>query len=101
MSTKKRKKRRSISDEQKAEFVRMYHAGDLSVAVLAKNVGVSESGLGRWIRERRAGKTQSNNNSSYAEDREEIARLRREVKQVRAERDVLKKSIAFFAREST
>ena len=82
----------------KAEAVRLVLSGDKSVGVLAKDLGVADQTLRNWVRQaeidggERDGLTQG--------EREELRQLRREVRTLRQEREILKKAAAFFARES-
>jgi transposase len=84
--------------EFKAEAVRLVRSGDKSVGGLARDLGVADQTLRNWVRQaeidggERDGLTQG--------EREELRQLRREVRTLRQEREILKKAAAFFARES-
>jgi len=84
--------------EFKAEAIRLVHSSEKSIPTLAKDLGVSDPTLRNWVRQAeidtgtRAGLTSS--------EREELARLRREVRILKQEREILKKAAAFFAKES-
>ena len=62
------------------------------------NLGLTESSLRNWVEQARADRTKGKTGLTTAE-REELARLRKEVRELRMERDVLKKAAAFFARD--
>ena len=62
------------------------------------DLGVTESSLRNWVEQARADRTKGKTGLTTAE-REELARLRKEVRELRMERDVLKKAAAFFARD--
>jgi len=64
-----------------------------SVDEVAERLGVSSKSLYKWIRD--VDTPQENK-----EAKTEIARLKRELKRVEEERDILKKAAAYFARES-
>ena len=66
-----------------------------SIAQVAENLDLTESALRKWV--------EANNGSGQApeSDQAELQRLRREVQQLRMERDFLKKAAAFFAKETT
>ena len=70
-----------------------------SIADVARSIGVIEGTLGNWVgkarRERDAG------TGVTADERIELGELRRETAQLRMERDLLKRSLAFWVKEST
>jgi transposase len=90
------KKRREYSLEFKREAVRLLKEGDLSQAQVARDLGISATLLGRW---RKLVESEEAGGEGRA-DSEELRRLRREVKRLREERDILKKAAAYFAKES-
>lgn len=96
-----KKVRRSFSDEYKAEVVEMIRLGDQSVAQVCRNLDLSDSMVRRWIRDTEVKKPSDGNGSAEESDADELRRLRREVKQLKMEREILKKAAAFFAKEST
>ena len=69
-----------------------------TVASAARDLGLTESSLRNWVEQARADRTKGKTGLTTAE-REELARLRKEVRELRMERDVLKKAAAFFARD--
>jgi transposase len=69
-----------------------------SVADVAKELGVVEQTLGNWVRQERIDRGEKEGTSSDV--RAENARLSRENKQLRLERDLLKKATAFWVKES-
>ncbi len=94
-----RKTRRQFSDEFKADAVAMVRDQGQSVAQVARGLDVSESVLRKWI-ERDAGEQgQTRMNRGVLSPEQQIAQLEQELKQIRKERDILKKSIACFARD--
>ena len=68
------------------------------VASAARDLGLTESSLRNWVEQARADRTKGKTGLTTAE-REELARLRKDVRELRMERDVLKKAAAFFARD--
>lgn len=85
-----------------AEFrrraVELAQLGDKPVAQIARDLGVSESGLRRWIAQAEVdgGKREG---LSTAE-RHELVRLRRENRVLQTENEILKRAAAYFAREN-
>jgi len=89
-----------FSREFKLEAVRLVVERGVSVAQAAKDLGVQENVLGKWVRQFRADAEQSfPGRGKMRPDDAEIARLRRELAKTKAERDILKKAIASFARD--
>jgi transposase len=84
------------SPEFKAEAVRLALTSTESVAILAKELGISDTCLRNWMR---AGPP-SPVVPLTTDERAELQALRREVVRVREERDILKKATAFFAKHS-
>ncbi len=66
----------------------------------ARDLGIGENVLGRWVREAASGKGSAfpGRGVMKAEDAE-LAQLRKELARTKAERDILKKAIAFFAKD--
>ena len=95
--TKKSVKRRRHSAEFKAEAVRLVESrGDRPVAEIAQSLGVAESMLHTWKRQAE-GNRGSGDRGETAE--QELTRLRREVNDLKRDRDALVKSIAVFVRD--
>lgn len=88
--------RRKFSSEFKQEAVALIQRSGQSANQVAKELGVSQTALSRWLRE--AALPASSPNGFRAA--EELKALRREVERLRMERDILKKAAAFFANES-
>lgn len=93
------KKRRSFSKDFKLEAVKLIKEGGLSVARAAKDLGVYETSLRRWIKQYEVDQGNSPAGALTTAEKEELRRLRREVRTLRMEREVLKKATAFFAKE--
>ena len=68
-----------------------------STADVARELGVVEQTLGNWVRQERVDRGEREGTTT--EIREENARLRREVKRLTMERDLLKRSVAFWVKE--
>jgi len=93
-------KRQQHSRQYKIEAVRLVINSGKSVATIAGELGIRADQLYRWKREfsQSAGEAFRGNGVMRSED-DEIARLRRELKRVTDERDFLKKTAAYFAKE--
>jgi transposase-like protein len=68
-----------------------------TVADVARELGVVEQTLGNWVRQERIDRGEREGTTT--EMREENARLRREVRRLTTERDLLKRSVAFWVKE--
>jgi transposase len=97
--------RRSFTDDYKRQAVDLVASSGRSIWSVAKELGLRDSVLRRWVERRGAGReptaapqlpTQQAVLPS-ADQAAEIARLRQENERLRMERDILKKSIAIFA----
>jgi len=96
------KQRRTYTREFKVEAVKLVTEKDYSVAEAARTLGVHETLLRSWRQALQADPDQAfpgKGNPPALE--EELRRLRAENKRLQAERDILKKATAFFAREVT
>lgn len=93
-----RRGRRSFTPEFKADAVRLVRGGK-TVGQVARELDLTETALREWVRraEADAGERQD---VLTTEERHELARLRRENKQLRQEREILKAAATFFAKES-
>jgi transposase len=93
--------RRIFSREFKVEAVRLVGERGVSVAQAGRDLDIHENMLRRWAKELTADPAQAFPGHGQSKPEQlEIERLRREVAKLRAERDILKKAAAFFAREA-
>ncbi len=92
-------RRRSYSREFKIEAVGLVTEGSLSISQAARDLGISQTVLGRWKKQFEAGPEQAfPGKGNLKPQDEELAHLRRELAIVRQERDILKKAIGIFSR---
>ena len=93
--------RRKFSREFKIEAIRLVTDRGVAVAQAARDLDIAEGVLRRWIRELSVAPAAAfPGNGQMRADQAEIAALKKEVVRLRAERDILKKAAAFFAREA-
>jgi transposase len=95
---KERRTRRSFTEDDKTGAVRLVLDEGKTVAAAARDLGLTESSLRNWVEQARADRTEGKTGLTTAE-REELTRLRKDVRELRMERDVLKKAAAFFAKD--
>ncbi len=93
--------RRIYSREFKTEAVKLITEHGVSVAQASRDLEVGESVLRRWVREQAsAPATAFPGHGQLRADAAEVAALRKELARLKAERDILKRAAAFFAREA-
>ncbi len=90
------RKRRRFTPEFKQEAVALVTEQGYSIARAAQAVGTNENNLRRW---KKVLEQEASGQRLTVEERAELARLRRENKALRMEKEILKKASAFFAKE--
>ena len=94
--------RRIYTEEFKRDAVRLVTEQGYNAAEAARNLGINANMLRRWQRRFNAqDQTPVDMSGQSSSEQEELTRLRREVKRLRMERDILKKTVTFFANESS
>ena len=93
--------RRKFTREFKLEAVKLVRERGVTVAQAARDLGVHGTVLRRWVQEGAADSQQAFPGQGHMKPEQgELARLRREVIKLKAERDILKKAAAYFAKEA-
>jgi transposase len=102
MGTEKRPRRprRSFTDEFKAGAVRLVLEEKRTISEVARSLDVTGSSLGLWVKQAQIDKGKGPPGALTTAEKEELARLRKENRELRMEREILKKAAAFFAREN-
>jgi|SoiMetStandDraft_5_1073268.scaffolds.fasta_scaffold29990_1 transposase len=97
-----RQKRKKYTREFKEEAVRLLEQDERSGDEIAKALGVDRGILYRWRRELglKPAPVARVSGALSPDEREELRRLRKEVAQLRVDKEILKKAAAFFAKES-
>jgi transposase len=94
--------RRQFTREFKVEAVKLVKERGVSLAQAAQDLEVHGNMLRKWIRDFESDPQQAfPGQGQMKPEQAEIERLRREVIKLKAERDILKKAAAYFAKEST
>jgi transposase len=96
--TPKRRARRQFTDDFKASAVRLVLDEGKTVGAAARDLDLTETALRAWVKRAQADRTKGRTGLTTTE-REELARLRKENRQLRLEREILKNAAAFFASE--
>ena len=92
-------RRRKYSNEYKLEAVRLTSEPGVTVAQIARDLGINAGLLGKWRSQLRNEGNDPSPGKGHARD-EEMATLKRELSRVKKERDFLKNAAAYFASES-
>jgi transposase-like protein len=92
--------RRVHTREFKAETVALVRAGGRSAAQVARDLGLADSLVHAWLRQAEADAGKGPQGALTTAEKEELSHLRREVKVLRMEREILKRAATFFAKES-
>lgn len=91
--------RRRFSKKFKAEAIALVKQQGLSVNKVAKDLGLPWGTVSRWVEQDAADSGHKPDMLTTAE-RQELALLRKQVRMLTMEREILKKATAFFAMES-
>jgi transposase len=95
------RKRRSFTPEYKAEVVGLVRDGGKGVSAVARDLGLTESAVRNWVIRSDADAGRGDAKVLTTAEREELSLLRRDNRNLRMQREILKKATAFFAKEST
>ena len=96
---KTRRGRRAFTAEFKAEAVRLCKVGDRSIRQVAGDLDLTETALREWVKRAEVDAGNGPPGALTTEEREELRELRKRVKRLEMEREILKKA-AFFAKEN-
>lgn len=100
---KQRRKRRSFTREFKAEAVRLCKVGDRTITQVSRDLDLTETALREWVKQAgidaAGGEDSGGAGPLTTQEREELVRLRRQVRTLAMEREILSKATAFFAKE--
>lgn len=90
-------KRKQYTNEFKSEAVKLATTSEKSTAEIARDLGVNENNLYRWIQ--KYGPSDDGTEKATPNEHEELMQLRKENRILKEERDILKKAAAYFAKE--
>ena len=90
--------RRSFTKEFKAEVVALVRQPGNTAASVARDLDLTETAVRDWVKQ--ADVDDGTRDGLPSDERAELAQLRKEVRVLREERDILKRATAFFARET-
>ncbi len=94
-------KKEQYSLEFRQEAVKLVTEQGLSLSEASRRLGIPKGTLGHWVAmSRKKGEAVPAGNRTVAELEQENARLRQDLAEARLEREILKKAMAYFAKES-
>jgi transposase len=99
MSDKQRRTRRQFTAEFRRDAVELVRTSGRPIAVIARELGIYDSTLGNWVRQDRIDRGEQEGLSS--EERARLGELERETARLRMERDLLKRTVAFWVKEQS
>lgn len=85
-------------EEFRREAVELYRSSDRSRVEVAKSLGISDGSLASWVK---AANEAEAPGGLDGDERAELERLRKENKELRMDREILRKAAAYFAKETT
>lgn len=95
---RKKRSRREFSDEFKRDAVELVRSTGRPIARVAEELGIYDSTLGNWVR--KAEEADAAYDGLNSDERARLEQLERENAELRMERDLLKRTVAFWVKES-
>ncbi len=88
-------------DEFRREAVELVRSSGRSMADVARSLGISDATLGNWVAADREARARAADPRALDDsEREELKRLRQENADLKMDREILRKAVAYFARET-
>ena len=95
-----KRQRRAFTKEFKADAVRLMREDGQGVSRVARDLDLTETALREWVKRAEIDAGEGPTDALTTAERAELSQLRRDVKRLEMEREILKKATAFFAKES-
>ena len=99
MAEKQSRRRRQFTEEFKRDAVDLVRATGRPIAQIAQELGIYDSTLGNWVRQDRIDRGERTGLTS--DERARLSRLEAENARLRMERDLLKRTVAFWVKETS
>jgi transposase len=99
MEDKQRRTRREFTEEFKRDAVELVRVTGRPIAQIAKELGIYDSTLGNWVRQDRIDRGEREGLTT--EERARLRQLEAENAKLRMERDLLKRTVAFWVKETS
>ena len=97
----KRRKKRTFTDEFRAEVVALCQAPGASIASVSRDMDLTASSVRMWVKQAEADAKGPGKGALTTDERDELQELRKEIKRLKKEREILKQAAAFFAKEGS
>ena len=99
MAEKQSRRRRQFTEEFKRDAVDLVRSTGRPIAQIAQELGIYDSTLGNWVRQDRIDRGQREGLTT--DERARLGRLEAENAKLRMERDLLKRTVAFWVKETS
>ena len=99
MAEKESRRRRLFSEEFKRDAVDLVRSTGRPIAQIAQELGIYDSTLGNWVRQDRIDRGEREGLTT--EERARLGQLEAENARLRMERDLLKRTVAFWVKETS
>ena len=100
MERRKPRARRSFTPDFKAEIVELCQQDDRSIGQVARDFDLTETAVREWVRQAERDAGTGGDGGLTSAERQELAALRRENRQLREDVEILKRATAFFVKET-
>ena len=95
-----RRRRRVFTDEFEAGAVKLVLEEARTAGQVARELALTESSIRNWVVQAKVDAGKGKPGALTTAERDELSRLRKEVRELRIEREILKRAAVFFAQES-
>ncbi|SRR6266568_4084270 len=95
---RERRQRRRFSDEYKASTVKLVLSGRKTAGQVARDLDLTETAVRHWVKQAQVDAGKGPGGALTTAEKEEFAKLRKEVRELKMEREILVKAAAFFAK---
>jgi transposase len=99
MAEKQSRRRRQFTEEFKRDAVDLVRSTGRPIAQIAHELGIYDSTLGNWVRQDRVDRGEREGLTS--DERARLGQLEAENSRLRMERDLLKRTVAFWVKETS
>ena len=96
---KKRRARRRFTDEFKAQVVKKVLSSGKTAGQVARDLDLTETAVRSWVKQSQVDRGKGPAGALTTAEKEELARLRKENRELKEDREILKKAAAFFAKQ--